>query len=144
MTHEKVEGVHMGQHPLVTRLMKGVYNLRPLKPRYTYTWDVDMVIQYIAGMGDNASLPLKRLSQKLALLMALAVASRTSELQALDLRSRIYRPNGELFRQQALPRHRELGHHQKSVFFGAFSDKLLCVVECLKCYEAMTAKHRDM
>ena len=47
MTHEKVEGVPIGQHPLVTRLMKGVYNLRPPKPRYTYTWDLDMVTQYI-------------------------------------------------------------------------------------------------
>ena len=39
-----------------------------------------MVIQFIAGMGKNANLSLKTLSQKLALLMALAVASQTSEL----------------------------------------------------------------
>ena len=89
MTHEKVEGVPIGQDPLVRRLMKGVYNLRPPKPRYTYTWDVDMVTQYIAEMGENANLTLKKLSQKLALLV---VASWTSELQALDLRFRVYRP----------------------------------------------------
>ena len=39
--------------------MKGVYNLRPHKPRYTYTWDVDIVTQYIVGMGENTSLPLR-------------------------------------------------------------------------------------
>ena len=104
MTHEKVEGVPIGQHPLVTRLMKGVYNLRPPKPRYTYTWDVDMVTQYIAEMGENANLTLKKLSQKLALLMALVVASWTSELQALDLRFRVYRPNGVLFHVRLIVR----------------------------------------
>ena len=97
MTHERIEGLSLGQQLLVNRLMKGVYKLRPPRPRYSYTWDVDLVVQYIASMGDNSDLPLKRLSQKLAFLMALVVASRTSELQALDLRYRAYRPNEVLF-----------------------------------------------
>ena len=143
MTHERVEGVPIGQHPLVTRLMKGVYNLRLPKPRYTYTWDVDMVTQYIVGMGENTSLPLRQLSQKLALLMALVVASRTSELQALDLRFRVYRPNGVLFRLTGITKTQRVGSPPKERFFGAFSDKQLCVVDCLKCYEEATAKHRD-
>ena len=144
MTHEKVEGVPIGQHPLVTRLMKGVYNLRPPKPRYSYTWDVDMVIQFIAGMGENTNLSMRKLSQKLALLMALVVASRTSELQALDLRFRVYRPNGVLFRLMGITKTQRAGAPPKERFFGAFSDKRLCVVECLKRYEEMTAKHRDL
>ena len=143
MTHKEVEGIPIGQHPLVTRLMKGVYNLRPPKPQYTYTWDVDMVIQYIAGLGENTNLPAKKLSQKLVLLMALVVASRTSELQALDLRFRVYRPNGVLFRLANITKTQKAGTPSKEHFFGAFLDKRLCVVECLKCYEEMTLKHRD-
>ena len=84
----------MGQHPLVSRLLKGVYNLRPPQPRYTATWDVDIVVRFFQALGDNGILPLKILSQKLALLMALVDASRVSELQALDLRYRLYRPEG--------------------------------------------------
>ena len=34
MTHDRVEGVPIRQHPLVTRLLKGVYNIRPPQPRY--------------------------------------------------------------------------------------------------------------
>ena len=30
-----IDGFHMGQHPLVVRLMKGVFNSRPPEPRYT-------------------------------------------------------------------------------------------------------------
>ena len=39
-THLSVEGFPVGQHPLVIRLLKGVFNQRPPQPRYTHTWDV--------------------------------------------------------------------------------------------------------
>lgn len=45
-------------------------------------------------IGKNEDLSLKDLSGKLALLMALVSANRTSELQALDLRFRVYTPEG--------------------------------------------------
>ena len=44
MTHCHVEGVPIGQHPLVTQLIKGVYNSRPSRPCYSATWDVDSVM----------------------------------------------------------------------------------------------------
>ena len=143
MTHRNVEGIPIGQHPLVTRLMKGVYNLRPPKPRYSYTWDVDVVAQYIVSMGDNADLSLKKLSQKLAFLMALVVASRTSELHALDLRFRIYRPNGVLFQLTDVTKTQKTGSPPKERFFDAFPDKRLCVMECLRQYEEVTHRHRN-
>ena len=86
MTHSQIEGIPVGQHPLVSRLMKGIYNCRPPQPRYTATWDVDIVTTYIQSLGANAALSLKQLSQKLAMLMVLVEASRTSELGALDIR----------------------------------------------------------
>ena len=86
MTHDQVEEIPMGQHPLVSRLLKGIYNSRPPQPRYITTWDVDIAVRFLQGLGDNEALPLKLVSQKLVLLMALVEASRVSELQALDLR----------------------------------------------------------
>ena len=41
MTHEEVDGTRVGQHPLVTRFLKGVFNSRPPAPKYVATWDVD-------------------------------------------------------------------------------------------------------
>jgi len=89
MTHEQVEGVPVGKNPLVSLLLKGIYNSRPLQPRYLTTWDVDIVVRYLQSLGDNASLSLKVLSQKLLLLMALVEANRISELQALHWTSDI-------------------------------------------------------
>ena len=116
MTHCHVEGVPIGQHPLVTRLIKGVYNSRPPRPRYSATWDVDSVIRYLASLeGDNV-LFLKTLSQKTALLMSLVEASRTSELQTLDLRFRVFKPEGVIFRLPSLTKKRVTGAPPKEYF----------------------------
>ena len=131
ITHKKIDGVVIGQHPLVSRLMRGVYNLRPPKPRYSVTWDVDAVVHYITNMGDNSNL-----------LMALVVASRVSELQALDLRFRVHKPDGVLFRLTGPTKTQKVGSPPKEWFFGAFLEKQLCVVDCLKHYEEATRSHR--
>jgi len=94
-------------------------------------------------MGDNKRLPLKQLGQKLALLMALVDASRVSELHALDLRYRTYRPEGVLFQLPTLGKKRVVGAPPKQIMFGAFpDDDCLCVVKCLRQYEAVTAQYR--
>ena len=45
----QIEGIPMGQHPIVSKLLRGVYNTRPPQPRYTTTWDVDVVIKYFSA-----------------------------------------------------------------------------------------------
>ncbi len=143
MTHVHVDGVSIGQHPLVTRLLKGVYNQRPPKPRYTSTWDVDIVLNHMTSLGENTDLTLKQLSQKLVMLMALVQASRTSELQALDLRFRVFRQEGVSFKLPTLTKKRSAGAPPREVFFAGFSpEKRLCVVECLREYERRTQAFR--
>ena len=143
MTHDNIEGIPIGQHPLVTRLLRGVHNLRPPKPRYEHTWDVDVVTKHIVKMGSNEDLSLKQLSQKLAVLMALVEASRTSELRALDLRFRVYKPDGVQFRLASLTKKRTPGAPPKVLFFGAFpEEERLCVMKCLHYYEKVTSDFR--
>jgi len=141
MAHDHIEGNPMGQRPLVSRLLKGIYNSWPPQPRYSATWDVDIVVRYYCSLGDNRSLPL---SQKLALLMTLVEASRVSELQALDLRYWTYRPEGVVFTMTTLGKKRTVGASPKQVIFGAFpNNDCLCVVKCLKQYEAITLQYSN-
>ena len=143
MTHEHIEGVPISKHPLVSRLFRGIHNSRPPQPRYVATWDVDMVTEHLKALGENSSLTLKQLSQKLALLMALVKASRVSELQALDLRYHSYRPKGVVFQFPTLGKKRVVGAPPKEVLFGAFPDySRLCVMKCLRHYEDVTAQYR--
>ena len=62
MTHEEVDGTRVGQHPLVTRFLKGVFNSRPPAPKYVATWDVDKVLLYIKNLPSNEELSFTLLS----------------------------------------------------------------------------------
>ena len=86
--HEKVEGHNVGQHPLVTRLLKGIFHDRSPLPRYSGTWNVQNVLNYLERLGENKSLPLKLLSWKLTMLLALTRPSRSADLSNLDLSRR--------------------------------------------------------
>ena len=55
MTHLPIDGVVIGKHPLITHLMRGVYNTRPPQPKYSSTWDVGHVLGYIGSGGPNQS-----------------------------------------------------------------------------------------
>ena len=89
-----IEGTPVGQHPLIVRLLKGVFNLSPPMPRYTYTWDVPQVFTLLRSMGSNESLTLKKLTQKLVMLLALALGQRCSNLVRLSLLDHSYTVDG--------------------------------------------------
>ena len=78
-----VEGHQVGQHPLVCRILQGMFNQRPLAPCYKTIWSVDTVIEYIQSHLSLADLSLKELAMKLVTLLALSNASRASDLASL-------------------------------------------------------------
>ena len=80
--HDHVDGVSIGKHPLICQVLKGAFNARPPLLRYTTTWDVQMVLQYLEGIGPSTSLSLKFLTFKLAMLLALTRPSRSANLAA--------------------------------------------------------------
>ena len=79
-SHTKLNGLPVGQNPLVIQLLKGMFNNRPPKPRYSHTWEVSLATTYLASLGSNRSLSLKQLSWKLAMLFSLTCPERVSAL----------------------------------------------------------------
>ena len=90
MTHNEIDGIRVGQHPLVSHFLKGVYNNHQPAPKYFSTWDVNVVLNYISNLPDNKELSFQLLSHKLAMLMALSNADRCSDLVASDLNFRSF------------------------------------------------------
>ena len=74
----------LSDHPLINRFIKGVFNLNPPKPRYTYMWDVNIIFTYLKKMG-NESLSWKYLTEKLAVLLVLLSGQRCSTLLSFDV-----------------------------------------------------------
>jgi len=109
MTHDEVDGLQVGQHPLVSCFLKGVFNSCPPTPRYSFTWDVDVVLSYLDSLPDNSQLSFQGLSHKLAMLLALSNADRCSDLAALNLNFRHFQNNGVLFVIPQLTKSRRSG-----------------------------------
>ena len=66
--------------------MAGVHNNRPPQPRYTFMWDMGVVLRYIKDrMPHNSKLSNKELTFKLTGLLALASAGRASMIHHLNI-----------------------------------------------------------
>ena len=63
-TLPKYNGYLVGQHPLITRLMKGIFNSRPVVPKLFPAWSVKTVLSTLAEWSPANSLSLKLLSLK--------------------------------------------------------------------------------
>jgi len=118
--HEKVDGHNVAQHPLISRLLKGIFHDKPPLPRYTNTWNVQTVLNYLEGLGENQSLSLKTLSWKLTMLLALTRPSRSADLSHLDLARKTYKPDGVCFYPNVLAKQSRQGSQIANFFFPSF------------------------
>ena len=114
--HEKIDGIEVGKHPLVSRMLKGVLNERPPRPKYKSVWKVDQVLTMFREDGGSASLSLQDLTIKTAMLLVLTHPCRGADLAALDLRSRSYVPEGVVFQSGNLSKQSRPSHHGTSFF----------------------------
>ena len=144
MTHNEIDGVRIGQHALVCRFLKGVYNCRPPRPKYSSTWEVDIVLDYTRTLQDNDSLPFQQLAHKLATLMALANADRCSDLAALDLSYHSAQGNGVLFTIPGLTKSRRKGPPLQAFYTSFPEEPLLCPVRALNSYIKRSENLRDL
>ena len=66
--------------------MKGLFELDPQFPRYTYVWDVSSLLRYLRMLDDPKNLPMKLLGKKLAVLLCiLAGGQRCQTVHAINI-----------------------------------------------------------
>ena len=82
-TFVMIDGVKVGDHPLTSRFMIGLFNQKPALPRFSETRNPQFVLNYLTTYPATESLSLKQLTLKLVMLMALLSAQRTQTLQKL-------------------------------------------------------------
>ena len=63
LTLGPIEGFCVGQHPVVCRLLKGVYNSRPPRPKLCPTWSVQVVLNTLKDWTPASKLGLSCLTQ---------------------------------------------------------------------------------
>ena len=143
MTHPLIDNLRVGEHLLVSQLLKGMFHSHPPLPRHSATWDIQTVIDHINALGNNETLSLKCLSQKLGVLLAITSMERVSEVVAHDLRFRRFLREGVVFELPDLVKKSRFQHGFKKSFNASFPENPeLCVVSCLQEYEKRTKEFR--
>lgn len=126
-----------GEHPDVKRFMKGIFQSRPPLPRYSKTWDVNLVLQYIGAMGNSQELSLKDLTLKLVMLVALTTAQRGQSLHLLDTLNMVQEETAYTFMLDSNLKQSKPGRSTSElvVKFSAYPhDRNLCVVNTCSVY----------
>lgn len=85
---------HIGDNPMVCRLIKGVFRLKPPRPKYNYTWDVNIVLDHLQSKCPNSTLSLRELSLKLVTLLAFGTGHRMKTLASIKLNNIRHNRNG--------------------------------------------------
>ena len=91
MTLPQVDGAPTGQHPMVKRLMKGVFNQRPPSRRLYPSWNASDVVKIFEEWPSPPQ--FKDLIRKTAFLLAMASARRPSELASFRISPQFFSSN---------------------------------------------------
>ena len=133
--------VTAGRHPLVSALMSGVHNLRPPQAKYSFTWDIEVVLCLFK------SWPLdptpKQLTQKVTTLLALIGVPRGAELHLFDLNYMADFGNKLVFELPGTVKNVREGLKPKPLEFHKHEqDEKLCPVTCIRRYITLTEAWR--
>ena len=134
-------GVTFGSHKLVARFMKGIFVERPSLPRYSVTWDVDIVLDYLKTISIN-DISLNMLTKKLALLLALCSAQRVQTIKAIKLSQAHITESACIFYLDSVLKTTTPRRHQSPLEFSLFCEANLCIVRHVNMYIDMTKNIR--
>lgn len=136
-----IDGHPFGKHPLILKLMKGIYNSNLPKPKYEHTWDVDIVIKHLNQL-KNEDLEIGQLALKLATQLALAAFLRVSELAAIRIEGLVINEEGMTF-SLLKPRKAQKKGPLKVFTIKRILDYQVDPVSCAERYLELTEKLRD-
>ena len=137
---EHTHGLTFGNQPLIKHLLRGILKERPTLPRYTMTYDVDIVFRYLGSLPCPSDLSLMLLSQRLVTLLRILSGQRSQTLSMLSIDS--YHQDDErcIFFATSLLKQSRPKYHQKALEFRAYPENTsLCIVANLTEYLSRTS-----
>ena len=144
-TLSPIDGFPVGQHPFVTRLMKGIFNSRPIVKTLFPAWSVKTVLLMLQNWSPAKNLSLKVLTLKTIMLVALATGKRASSIKLLTTKpGYIEVSEGKVVLQPlGLEKHSRLDKSFPPITLVSYNeDPSLCPVFYLKTYLKRTGSLR--
>ena len=124
----------LSDHPLISQYGKGVFNLRPPRPKLQFLWDVKIVFSYLEEKGSNNILPDKILSQKLLILLLLLGGQRMNTVFNFEVDNMFINTECAIFSPNKVLKHSKQGRKLDQFTYRSFPQKELCVVDTLQEY----------
>ena len=135
------DGMTVGKQPLIQRLMKGMFRSRPSLPRYTVTYDVQIVLSYLESLPDCVSISLADLTLRLSTLMRLLSGQRQQTLSLIDVHFISVQDLECTIYINSITKVTRPGFHVKPLVLKAYpANKKLCIVTNLRKYLELTFK----
>ena len=135
-TLSPINGISIGKNQLICRLMRGIFNKRPPKKTLFPSWSVKKVEKMFSDWSPTDKLPLKQLTLKCAMLVALASAKRASSMCQLSVKQGYFviSESTVIMQPLGLEKTTRPGHKACPIVINALEDQVICPVECIKIY----------
>ena len=139
-----ISNVQIGKNIQVKQFMKGIFNRKPVLPKYNCTWNVELVIKLLKSWTPIKDISLKYLTFKLVMLLALTTGQRMQSLFLMDIRNLELDKEFVKIRFGDLLKQSRPGRHLSELFIEAFKpDYRVCVVLALREYLERTHSLRN-
>ena len=79
------DGTEFRKHPIIARMLKGIFRNHPALPRYMVTYDRDLVINFLKSLPSWDNITLKWLTLKTATILALLSGHKCQSKNSLTL-----------------------------------------------------------
>ena len=125
-----------GKQPLVSRLLKGMFRERPSLPRYTVTYDVNIVLKYLKTI--TTKMTFKQLTYKVVMLLCLLTGHRDQSINEIDIKFMHKDENQMVFYIPVMLKNTTSKFHPQPLTLVRYPDESLCVVKHLEVYMDVT------
>lgn len=127
-----IKNVEQINRPQLKKFMKGTFNLRPSLPKYSSTWDVNLVFTFLKKWHPPSKLDLKQLMQKTAVLLLLLSGRRGNSIVKIGIKDIIFEDDSVKIKISELTKTSSTNFHVRDLLFLKFSDSSLCLVTYLR------------
>lgn len=128
---------------VISRFFKGIFRLRPIKPRYDETWDVAPVLSFVSNLYPLEELSIQTLSEKLVTLLALGTAHRAQTFAVMKVKDITRSSKGFEIKVSDLIKTSRPGACQPLLLLPFFEEKPeLCIARTLERYLEVTKSLR--
>ncbi|XP_028166848.1 uncharacterized protein LOC114357436 isoform X2 [Ostrinia furnacalis] len=125
----------IGQNDTIKRFFKGVFKLRPSFPRYNFTWNPNVVLNYVETLFPNESISLQDLTKKLVILLALATGQRIQTISLIKTKNIYTFTDRIVITITDLIKTSGVGRQQPTLNLPFFTQRpAICPASCLQTY----------